>query len=353
VDDTAVIRGLDALGFAEVSTMAISIKPKAGRKRDVAGWEARLAKLEAYKRRHGDCNVPQGWGENPGLGTWVNNQRAYKRKLDRGEPSEGMTVAREARLDAVGFTWETQLATWEASWEAQLAKLEAYKCKHGDCNVPRGWAEDPGLSNWVNNQRQCKGKLDRGEPSEGMTVARAARLDAVGFAWVGGLMGDAGWEAQLAKLKAYRSEHGDCSVPQGWAEDPRLGMWISTQRQCKRKLDRGETSEGMTAARVAKLTALGFAWELSAAAISKQISKRNRDDAGWEAKLAKLKAYKSEHGDCSVPQGWAEDPGLGNWVNNQRQCKRKLDRGEPSQGMAAARVARLDAVGFAWGKKHY
>jgi hypothetical protein len=68
----------------------------------------------------------------------------------------------------------------DPGWEAQLA---AYKAAHGDCRVPQGWAEDPGLSNWVNNQRQCKGKLDRGEPSEGMTVARVAKLNALSFVW--------------------------------------------------------------------------------------------------------------------------------------------------------------------------
>ena len=80
------------------------------------------------------------------------------------------------------------------------------------------------------------------------------------------------WEAQLARLSAYKAEHGDCNVPQGWAEDLPLGSWVSTQRRRKKKLDRGEPSEGMTAARAAKLDALGFAWELSAAAVGRQIS---------------------------------------------------------------------------------
>jgi hypothetical protein len=69
------------------------------------------------------------------------------------------------------------------------------------------------------------------------------------------------WKAQLARLATYKVEHGDCSVPQSWAEDPRLGTWVSKQRALKRRLDRGEPSEGMTAERVALLTALGFVWE--------------------------------------------------------------------------------------------
>jgi hypothetical protein len=61
------------------------------------------------------------------------------------------------------------LAQLEAAWEAQLARLAAYKKVHGDCSVPRGWAEDPRLGNWVGNQRTYKKKLDCGDPWPGMS----------------------------------------------------------------------------------------------------------------------------------------------------------------------------------------
>jgi hypothetical protein len=99
-----------------------------------------------------------------------------------------MTVARAARLSALGLGWEppsTGSTPTEAAWEAQLARLTAYKAAHGDCNVPKRLAEDPRLGRWVRDQRMLKRKLDRGEPSEGMTAARAARLTALGFAWDG------------------------------------------------------------------------------------------------------------------------------------------------------------------------
>ena len=97
---------------------------------------------------------------------------------------KGMTAARAARLTALGLAWEgTKAHPNEAEWEAQLAGLAAYNVEHGDCNVPQDWAEDPRLGRWVQNQRQRKKKLDCGEPSEGMTVERAARLTALGFVW--------------------------------------------------------------------------------------------------------------------------------------------------------------------------
>jgi hypothetical protein len=89
---------------------------------------------------------------------------------------------------------------------------------------------------------------------------------------------------------------------------------------------------------VARLTALGFEWDPP--------NRGNSSEAAWEAQLARLAAYKAAHGDCSVPKGWAEDPRLANWVQNQLAAKLVLDRGERSKGMTAERVARLAALGF-------
>jgi hypothetical protein len=323
-----------------------------------AGWEAQLAKLKAHKRRHGDCNVPQRWAEDPKLGSWVREQRRCKRALDHGGPRLQMTATRAAKLDALGFAWEMSAVELtkqqskgsrdDIGWEAQLAKLEVYERRHGDYNVPQSWAEDPPLGKWVNKQRQYKKNMDRGDYNPGITAARAAKLEALGFVWSAPAGNESIWEAQLAKLMAYKRKNGDCSVPQSWAAHPRLGSWVSRQRALKKKLDRGELSPGITVLRVAKLDALGFAWELSAAAISQKQSKGAPDDAGWEAQLAKLKAYMQRHGDCNVPNRWAEDPQLGRWVKHQRQNKRKLNRGDHSPGMTAARAAKLEALGFAW-----
>jgi hypothetical protein len=188
---------------------------------------------------------------------------------------------------------------------------------------------------------------------------------------------DTGWEGWLAKLRRFKAEHSDCSVPLRWVEDPRLGSWVSNQRTGKKKLDRSETSGGMTAARVAKLTALGFACELRRASAEVLVPRAgdpgdpsaritaaraaklkapgfggeagaSEEDTGWEGWLAKLRQYRTEHGDCRVPRGCAEDPGLGSWVSNQRKGKQKLERGKLCGGMAAVQAAKLDAPGFAW-----
>jgi hypothetical protein len=70
--------------------------------------------------------------------------------------------------------------------------------------------------------------------------------------------------------------------------------------------------------------------------------------AGWESKLAKLKEYKAAHGDCNVPNVWAEDQQLANWVHNQRNNLRKTSTLDPA--VTEARWAKLDAIGFSWSR---
>jgi hypothetical protein len=79
--------------------------------------------------------------------------------------------------------------------------------------------------------------------------------------------------------------HGDCNVPQHWVEDQTLATWVATQRRVKKKFD--HDGAGTTAARVGRLTALGFAWVPA--------------DILWDAQFARLEAYQVLHGDCNVP----------------------------------------------------
>jgi hypothetical protein len=335
--------GMTAVRAAKLTALGFEweVAGGAGKRRDGTDWEDWLAKLVVYKAAHGDCRVPQDWGENPKFGRWVDRQRVLKRKLDRGQPGDGMTAARVTKLTSIGFEWEVGASKQDAGWEGWLAKLARYKAEHGDCNVPLRWGEDPGLGQWVSNQR-------RGKTAKRMTAERGAKLTALGFERdlavgqslrSGSRRNNAAWEGCLAKLAQYKVEHGDCDVPRDWAEDPKFGRWVASQQQLKEKLGRDETTANMTAARVAKLTALGFVWDGGAG---------GRRSAGWEDQLAKLVQYKAAHGDCIVPTHWADDPGFGQWVANQRYLKKQLDRSEPCGGMTAARAAKLTALGFVW-----
>lgn len=62
-------------------------------------WEAKFADLEAWRRSHGDCNVPMAAEKGGALARWISAQRAdYK--------SGRLSEERISRLDAIGFIWE-------------------------------------------------------------------------------------------------------------------------------------------------------------------------------------------------------------------------------------------------------
>jgi hypothetical protein len=67
-------------------------------------WDAHFRELLAYLQTHDDCNVPQSNPHNPLLARWVSEQRNDYDLKRRGRQTS-LTPLREAKLDAIGFTW--------------------------------------------------------------------------------------------------------------------------------------------------------------------------------------------------------------------------------------------------------
>ena len=260
-------------------------------------WEEMYAALVAYRRKHGDCDVPRGDLKNQRLGTWVLGQRQARKA---GRLSKNHLV----RLDAVGFSWRPH----DSAWKEMYAALVAYKRKHGDCNVPTIHPKHQRLSEWVQNQRRSR---KRGT----LSADRISQLDAIGFVWD---TLDALWEEMLAALVAYKRKHGDCNVPRDHAENPSLGTWVKKQRSAK---SRGTLANE----RIARLDAIGFLWDPI--------------NTAWQEMFKALVAYRRQHGDCNVPRAYPANRKLARWVGAQREAR---GRGKND------RVARLDAIGFVW-----
>jgi len=55
------------------------------------------------------------------------------------------------------------------------------------------------------------------------------------------------------RLAQYYEAYGDCDVPSGWKEDPRLGSWVVKQRYRRNK---GPLKEK----RINKLDEVGMRW---------------------------------------------------------------------------------------------
>ncbi len=268
-------------------------------------WAQRLEDLKRFKKGHGQCNVPAEYPPNRPLGRWVHYVRGQKKagKL----PKERIRC-----LEKLGFCWSLKnRSVSRLDWDVMLAALTAFTERHGHCNVPRTWPEDPRLSWWVIGLRRKKreGKLHR---------QQIAQLDRLGFVWEPARKRS--WSEKYAALVEYKRVHGDCNVPCDWSGNPRLGTWISIQRLARKenRLEQG---------RIEQLDRLGFVW--------------NCHECQWESNYSALVKFWKKFGHCRVSKLSKSHAVLGNWVSTLRVRKR--------QGkLSAERIRRLDLLGFTW-----
>jgi GNAT superfamily N-acetyltransferase len=274
------IHRLEEIGFAWDSRAAL--------------WEEMFAALLEYKRRYGDCNVPKRWKKNTPLATWISVQRVANR-------SGKLNDVRIGRLNEIGFVWDPITATKEGMFEA----LIEFQRKHGHCNVPQRWPENPRLATWIATQRRFQkfGKL--GEES-------IRRLEKLGFVWNSR---DAQWEETFAEFVESQRKHADCNV---WSHNPKLAAWITAQRQLRK-------SRKLSKERIRRLEESGITWDTHATV--------------WEEMFEALSEYKRQHGDCKVPNRYRGNPKLNAWVNTQRLFKKK-------GRLSEARIRRLEQIGF-------
>jgi hypothetical protein len=153
------------------------------------------------------------------------------------------------------------------------------------------------------------------------------------------------WEERYAELDRYKQKHKDCNVPQRYTETPGLARWVNRQRE--EYLGGDFNSE-----RKSRLDQLGFAWDIIYMRTPKlsqgrvEFSRTEEGKTGppisyWAERWVELERYKEKHKNCNVPQRYTETPGLGQWVNRQREEYRggKLN---------VERKNKLDQLGFVW-----
>ena len=264
-----------------------------------SNWEENFKYLEIFKSQNDHCRVPAIFKDDPQFGRWVSTQR---KSYSNGVLSQ----VRITRLEALGFEWDPH----ESNWEENFKYLEIFKSQNGHCRVPQRDKADPQLGVWVNNQRRnySKGILSQD---------RIDRLEALGFEWD---PNESYWEENFKYLEIFKSQNGHCRVPRKYKDLPKLGQWISSQRQ--------NYSKGiLTQVRITRLEALGFEW--------------GPYESNWEENFKYLEIFKSQNGHCRVPRKYGVYPKLGKWISSQRQNYLK---GILSQD----RIAKLEFLGFEW-----
>jgi hypothetical protein len=259
-------------------------------------WRSLYERLKQYYADHGHADVPSGWKADRQLAAWVSSQRERRKK--------GVMLAEEfALLNELGLTWQSRDV---GTWEDRLAEVTAFKARHGHCEIPTVFAENPKLGRFVNAMRTQRNACK-------LSAERIAKLDAIGFVWastkkaavkLGGQLVSGAWKTQFDELVAYKKAHGDCDVPAKWEENERLANWVSMQRQAKKR-------DALPEARVKLLDEIGFNW------------RADFDRQPWDVRYGELLRFKEAHSHCNVPVRNPDNPALGAWVVSQRSNRKR------------------------------
>jgi hypothetical protein len=273
-------------------------------------YDLGLTSLQTYIARHGDPNPPRGKMVGTfDVGLWVHARRGDQRK---GK----LRADRVAELRALGVSFNRAEELAAETWSQALAALATFKKRAGHLMVPALHQEGEfHLGRWVNNIRTKHKK-------HGINEQQQRHLERLGFAWVAA---DAGWSKAIQLLEDFVKREGHANVPQTLrVGDVKLGTWLNTSRQRKRK-------GALSAAEVKELERLGVVWEPS--------------KSDWISGIESLTTFVKRQG--RFPAGTAgssDEAKLARWMVNKRQ--------EQRQGrLATDRIQALDQIGFLWDTK--
>jgi hypothetical protein len=288
-------------------------------------WNLRFQQLAEYKQTHADnCILPPVYAPIPELSGWVANQRRSKRE-------KKISVEREKRLNAIGFTWSVRsekaefctAGTTHTDWDIRFQQLKEYKKANGDLNVSRSKnSQYKDLGRW-NAAQRCSQRKCR------LRIEREAKLNSIGFVWtkqehVANAYSES-WALRFQELLKYKKEFGDCNVPSNFICNQQLGQWVRNQRWYV-------NNKMLTKERLSQLNSIGFD-------SGRQGNVRER----WALRFRQLLEYKKEFGDCNVPENFSGNLQLGQWVHSQRwPGNTKVTEG---------RLSQLNSIGFDSGQQ--
>lgn len=188
-----------------------------------------------------------------------------------------------------------------------LSELKAFYKLHGHTNVPRTYAANQELAQWVRLTRESwrQGRLHE------FHVQELIQADFC-FAPL-----DEAWQTQYENLVAYVKLNGDAKVPRDY-HDHSLAVWVMHQRAAKKK---GKLTDD----ELRLLTEVAFIFE--------------PQEHQWAENLSRLEQFKALHGHALVPRRYPDDTKLADF---SAEMRKRFKAGTLSE----AQVGDLIAAGF-------
>jgi hypothetical protein len=339
--------------------------------RDDKTWESVFQRLVVYKDQHGDLYVPLRYndGGSPHLGIWVARQKEYFITFTTtGGNAGAISQERIDMLNSIGFVWEHCLQhLYDAAWKAQFEDYKAFIQKYNSTKAKSlaTGSDDPitKIGYWVETQADQYRKYIAKETSA-LTEEKREMLNSIGFSCNTKCQNEyEKWLHMYFKLYIYHYQNNSTSVSEAQGHNSKLVKWIKQQKedykngilsklqidllkeldfdwtidppptwddmyqelvqyrtnhgsalingkinsilakwtqQQRKDYNRGRLDED----KIERLEKLGFEWY--------------PEDVHWNAMFHRLDNFRKKYNTTLVPQKFAEDRPLANWVKHQR-----------------------------------
>ena len=274
-------------------------------------WENNLNLLLQYKQVHGNCKVPPSYrvttsndgnnnnnddGTIVALGKWLENQKQFYKR-------DKLSDERYDKLNKLGV---------------EFGKKKSIKEEDSDTT------DDDENTTTDNNNTSSSGFFGtlfspKKSPSKSSPKQTTSESKSSSPPKSSSPKVKLSWEEYRQQLISYKNQHnGNCNIPSSDRDNKQLSKWCENQRMFHRQ-------NKLSRERIALLTDIGF--EFTA-------SKEER----FERHFRDLVEYKSEFGNCNVPQ---KHPTLGRWVN-------KIRSKYNDKTLSRKQYDKLKSVGFCW-----
>jgi hypothetical protein len=201
--------------------------------------------------------------------------------------------------------------------------------------VPHGYDADASFAEWIHRQRTAFASMEKEDKPNPLVKERMNKLEELGFNFT---VHSDKWMDHWKMLKDYREKHGHVQVPTHYADNPKLGRWVHTQRH-QRRLQQKSKKSCMTQERVDLLDQLEFSWEVRPSL--------ERPRATWQQRLDELKDFFATQQHFRVPPG--THPQLHSWCQEQKHRLKNVEKNsgkDVSRRMGPDRVIELHDMGF-------
>ena len=259
---------------------------------------------------------------------------------------------RDENRGTTDHKWEEKIdekrGRTDQKWDEMVSGLRQYRNKHGHTMVRP--SDDPKLHQWIKNIRNNYRHQYRNDTQAAaaagvssssyrsrLTPAKWETLQELDFCWEPGAFQ---WDSSFRELCQFQDQFGHChTTRRDYRKDyPKLCNFVQNQRREYKFWLAGNRTQ-LSKDRIQRLNSIGMEWFKS-------------HEMVWEKRYHQLEQIYTEDGNCHVPQGYSNNPQLGNWCMNQRTAYRFYQKGEQT-ALTQERIDKLKALNFQWHYKEY